>query len=111
MVNWPGVIKFSADAELLHVSNKSAWDDDVDLCQFDYEKEDYLIDSQGKTYALTEKVDGCVEPTLLEEILSHDEVLSLIKSHASLLGHCCVSKLNASSIEGLFDLVASTRNS
>ncbi|UTW12866.1 DUF4144 domain-containing protein [Marinobacterium rhizophilum] len=63
-----------------------------------------LIDSQGRVYPLTL---SCARVQLQDgtEQLSLDQVLQLVRLHASLQGSCCVAKIGARSIADAILLV------
>ena len=107
MVNWPAVIKHSDDPELIFVSSKTEWENDVDLHYFEYEETDYLIDSSGKIYTLNEKESFYISPEPNGDSKSLKEILGLVKAHAAQQGSCCVAKLYAPSIIEAFKIVES----
>ena len=107
MINWPGIIKHLDDAELVYVSDQSQWDSDAELHSFDYDEFDYLIDSSGNTYTLTKRSNKQVKPESNGGSMSRNEILGLVKAHASQKGSCCVSKLYAPTIGDAFKIVES----
>ena len=107
MVNWPGIIKHSDDAELVYVSDQAEWDNDTDLHCFEYDEADILIDSLGITFTLNVLDNKRVIPDSLGEVMELKDVLGLIKAHAAQKGSCCVAKLYAPSIVEAFKIVES----
>ena len=107
MVNWPAIIKLSDDAELTYVSDQTEWDNDVDLHYYEYDEADYLVDSYGKTYTLNETQSFYIEPEPNGDSKSLQEILGLVKEHASQQGSCCAEKLNAPSIVDALKIVES----
>lgn len=107
MINWPGIIKHSDDAELVYVRDQDEWDNTADLHLFDYDGSDYLVDSSGKSYSLTTRINAQVEPQPRSETLGLQDILGLVKAHAALKGSCCVAKLYAPSINEAFKIVES----
>jgi len=106
-VNWPGIIKHLNDAELTYVSDQNEWDNDEDLHCFEYDESDYLVDSSGKIFSLTTRLDKYVKPEPRGESMTLHDILSLVKVHAAQSGSCCVAKLYAPTINEAFKIVES----
>lgn len=106
-MNWPGIIKHADDAELIYVSDQSAWDKDADLHFFEYDESDYLVDSNGKIYSLSKRLNNSVIPEPRGEPMTLQDILGLIKAHAAQKGSCCVAKLYAPTIHEAFKIVES----
>jgi len=98
LITWPAIIKYIGQAELAYVQDQAEWDADVHLHAFRYEKADVLIDSQGEIYALLNAVNGSVRPEPMGEFARLEEIIEMVREHASQLSSCCVSKFYASSI-------------
>ena len=107
VVNWPGVIKISGDAELIYVADQAEWEQSPDLHSADYSEADYLVDSAGDVYCLTIKTGNRVKPEASGESRTLMEMLGLVKAHAAQSGACCVSKLYAPSIREAIEIAAS----
>ena len=107
LLNWPGIIKHSGDAELTYVSDQAEWDSDADLHDFEFDEADCFIDSNGKLFNLTKREDNHVKPEASGHSMSLDEILALLKAHAAQKGSCCVAKLYAPTIDEAFKIVAS----
>ena len=93
--------------ELIYVNDQTEWDSDAELQSYEYDESDYLIDSAGDIFLLTERVNNSVEPVQRGNTKTLVEILGLAKAHASQLGSCCVSKLYAPSINEAFKIVKS----
>lgn len=106
LLNWPAIIKHSDDAELTYICNQSKWDNDPDLHHFDFDEDDFLIDSTGRLFTLTNR-DDIVKPEDSGRTMSLDATLGLIKAHAAQKGSCCVAKIYAPTIDEAFKIVAS----
>jgi hypothetical protein len=106
-MDYPCIIKHADDAELVYVGNQSEWDSDEDLCCFEYDESDCLIDSSGDIYIFTESSNKYVTPQASGESMSLAEILGLVKAHASQKGSCCVAKLYAPTISDAFRIVES----
>lgn len=107
MVNWPAFIKYDNDDELLYITGQAAWDADNTLSHFDYTAEDRLVDCSGRVFSLSDRQADKVVLQQTEQCLSLEQVLGLIKAHASERGSCCVAKLFAPSIEEAFKMLES----
>lgn len=107
MVNWPGIIKHSDDAELIFVSDQSGWDNDADIHHFEYDESDYLIDSSGNIYILTKRSNKHVKPEASGDSMSLNDILGLVKAHAAQQDACCVAKLYAPTISDAFRIIES----
>ena len=107
LLNWPGIIKHSGDAELTYVSDQTEWDNDADLHYVDFDESDCLIDSTGNIFNLTKREDKYVKPEPSGKSMSLDEILGLIKAHAAQKGSCCVAKIYAPTMDEAFKIVAS----
>ncbi len=102
-VIWPAVVKCRDDDELTYVDSLQQWSTDPDCAMKQFQVNDILIDSQGAVYTLVQ-----VDSTGLQEKvdrLSLDQVLELVKQHASVCGQCCVSKMGAPSIAAAIQMV------
>lgn len=95
MINWPAVLQYRGDNELVFIAEQSQWDNDDELSGGRYDADDRLIDSTGRIFRLSDK-----DPKLLstEQAISLDELVELIRLHMSEVGLCCVSKFSAASI-------------
>lgn len=107
LLQWPAIIKYSDDAELLYISSQIQWTDDAGLHAFNYDEADYLIDSIGHTFTLTNRIHNVVQPEFTHVTKPLEDILGLVKGHASQMGSCCVSKLYAPSISEAFKIVNS----
>lgn len=111
LLNWPGIIKHSGDAELTYVSGQTEWDNDADLHYFEFDESDCLIDSTGNLFNLTKREDKYVTPEPSGRSMPLDEILALIKAHAAQKGSCCVAKIYAPTIDEAFRIVESLEES
>ena len=106
-MDWPCIIKHSDDAELVYIHDQAEWNNDADLHYFEYDESDYLVDSLGKIYKLTTRVNKYVIPQHCGASMTLQEILGLIKAHAAVKGSCCVAKLYAPTIIEALKIVAS----
>ena len=83
---------------MTYVSSLDEWLSDADLYAFDYDDEDFLVDSAGFAFQLSSAELNSTES--LETIGSYpmDALNERVRRHLAALGNCCVSKLNLSSV-------------
>lgn len=102
-VAWPSVIKYEGAEELLFVGSERDWLLNPEIVSVQFQAGDLLIDSDGQVYSLAGKGPSALQGS--SEQLSLEEVLDLVRQHASVCGHCCVSKMGAPSIGAALQLV------
>lgn len=102
-VTWPSVIKYQNTEELLFVGSPQDWLANPEIGNSRFQAGDTLIDSDGRVYPL--KGDRATAVQSSSQQLSLQEVLELVRQHASVCGHCCVSKMGAPSIGAALQLV------
>jgi hypothetical protein len=107
LLNWPAIIKHSGDAELIYIRDETEWNNDADLHGVEYDEADYLIDSSGKLFTLTDRKNKHVNPEPTGNSIELHDLLDLIKVHAAQQGSCCVAKLYAPTISEAFKIVES----
>ncbi len=101
-VQWPCVLKFAGSDELQFVGSAGQWTGSADFQHVRYADDDWLIDSSGQVFgALDETLSGLA----IVDRLSLEQVVQLVRHHASVCGECCVSKMGAPSIEASIRLV------
>ncbi|MEM7259565.1 MAG: DUF4144 family protein [Pseudomonadota bacterium] len=93
MIHWPAIIKSGNDDELHYVAGAVEWQ--ALLRQAQLQLGDTLIDSQGRRFTTN---GGDLELLRYQEQLTLEQVLDLVRQHASVCGHCCVSKMGAPGI-------------
>lgn len=89
MVNWPAIIKYSSEDELLFIESNIHWVSDNDLTAYPYHCDDVLLDSSGALFSIN---NNCFKP--LKKTLPLDEFELWIKNHMVILNQCCSSKLS-----------------
>lgn len=99
-VTWPAVVKFNNTDELLYAGSIEDWQSNSEMGGASFQAGDLLIDSAGRVYNL---VTGADYNDQQQRTLA--EVIELVRQHASVCGHCCVSKLGAPSIRDALQLV------
>lgn len=89
MVNWPAVIKYSGEDELLFIESGSHWISDDDLTVYPYHYDDVLLDSNGELFSIDNRLF-----VPLKKTLPINEFELWIKNHMVILNQCCSSKLS-----------------
>lgn len=102
MLDWPAIVKCGDEDELLFVANRAEW---VALQQSSVlQTGDVVIDSSGLGFAIDAKLRL---PERVSKAFTHEQVIELVRQHAAVCGHCCVSKLGA---QGIAEAVALVGN-
>ncbi len=100
-VTWPAFIRHGHCDELEFIATEAEWWSHY--AEKRYLPDDRLVDSSGNSFQLNnsgaENFLNSLPP------LSLDEVLDMVRSHASVCGHCCVSKMGAPDIASAVALV------
>jgi hypothetical protein len=107
LVGWPVLIKYSDYEELGYVADASGWETEVGAGGAYLGAADILIDSRGASFSIVIQGDGFKVVTPAQETIAMDELLTWVRTHAALQGHCCVSKLYASSMGEVFSILQS----
>ena len=102
-IAWPSVIKYKDTEELLFISSQQDWLTNPEIGNVRFQAGDSLIDSAGLLYPLAGSRDSALQGGSQQLLL--EEVLDLVREHASVCGHCCVSKMGAPSIAAALQLV------
>ena len=106
-LQWPLLIKYSDYEELGYVADASSWETEVGVGGAYLGAADILIDSRGASYSIVNQSEGLKVLTPTKSAIGMDQLLTWVRAHAALQGHCCVSKLYASSIGEVFSILKS----
>ena len=98
-IQWPAIVSLKGVDELLFVGSLNLWESDAEFNPARFQPGDRLIDTSGGVYSL-----GGLKP-IADNVLSHEQVLELVRQHASVCGQCCVSKMGAPSIRDAIQMV------
>ncbi|HSH98241.1 MAG: DUF4144 family protein [Methylophilaceae bacterium] len=98
-VIWPAIIHYHGQAELGFVLDQQSWSNAQYIQTARYHIYDELIDSIGRTYRLVNQVNAPVSIEPIGKITSLQDVIEMIRMHASVSGTCCVAKFSATSIQ------------
>jgi hypothetical protein len=107
MINWPAVIKYHGEDELIYVESLTEWLNDADLNQANYEIEDRLIDGSGATFSLP-MTNYVTEDELffcLNKPIQVPEFVELVRKHAVMENYCCSAKINAKTHQQVIAMV------
>ena len=104
-VNWPAIIKFNGDAELIYIRDETDWTQNTGSNHFRLQPGDTLIDSTGCLYPLN--ANGRALPEQAGRKLSQEDITMLVRAHAAQAGSCCIEKISAPSIKDVIELVKS----
>lgn len=97
-IAWPAIIQYTVQAELVYIRNQAEWDADRHLHGFRHGKADILIDSDGAVYRLTDARNGSTMPESTGKTASLQQIIEMVRAHASQTGSCCVAKFSVASI-------------
>lgn len=107
MITWPAIVNHADDPELDYIASRALLDRHLEQHLVEPEANDYLIDSKGIVYSLSRENTGEVLLLKTGEIRSLNQVLDLVRAHASRAEYCCVAKLWAPTIEEAYAIVES----
>lgn len=106
MINWPAVIKYDGDDELVYVASVEAWKCDAELHLYNHRSSDQLIDSSGRVFSLDYSDDDTIVTEDTGTRLKLDDFIRLVRIHASSSHHCCIEKISFRSFAEGIELVA-----
>lgn len=92
MISWPCILKLEGDDELIYLSSE---DDFMAECRdLIFSDDDYVIDSAGFSYLISEKL------VLIktQRILAVDEVTHLVRANEFTKAELCLTKINFSTV-------------
>lgn len=114
-VNWPAILKYTGDDELVYIENQQAWLHDPGLHSYQYTVGDQIIDSAGKAFDLIDMTGKkkneitAVNKTLSPSTMTLCAFETLIKNHMHSLNFCCSSRLRISSFKDGISLIEKTQ--
>ena len=107
MINWPAVIKFNGDDELIYVGSYDEWVRDAESHLYNHKGDDYLIDSSGHLFSLDHVHDDILSPESTGKQIELQDFIKLVRIHASNSHRCCIEKINFRNIVEGICLIAS----
>lgn len=107
LVSWPAVIQHREDAELVYIDSLERWSSDTDLCDWRYDEEDRLIDSNGECFSLTfDSEQNRTRVERSEETVTLEEFTRMIQEHLFANAQTCISKVELRNYEDGFRTLA-----
>ena len=107
MINWPAVIKFDGDEELVFIRSNTEWKRDAESLLYNHSGDDQLIDSSGRVYSLVHHEDGSLHTENTGSTVGLTQFVKLVRIHASNSHRCCIEKINFRDIAEGIRLIAS----
>lgn len=96
-ITWPAILIQEGQAELLFLESQANW---IVESQGYIEDASRLVDSSGRCYVREQQSwKGSTQTMPLNELVE------LIRHHASTMGHCCTAKIGARSLEQAFEIM------
>ena len=106
MINWPAVLKFDGDEELIYIGSEQEWLHEGESHLYNHQGDDYLIDRCGQIFSLVHSDDN-IDPESTGKQMALDEFIRLVRIHASSSHRCCIEKIGFRTIAEGIDLVNS----
>lgn len=107
MINWPAVIKYDGDDELIYIGSNEIWLRDAEAHLYNHNGNDCLIDSNGDIFSLDPVHDNERKPVATGNRIGLQEFIKLVRIHASSSHRCCIDKIYFRSIAEGIGLIAS----
>lgn len=107
MIHFPAIFKFTGLDELLYIADQSDFYQHYQLQQAYLTPQDLLIDSSGKAYLLQQWSWQKQQQPITAQFDLH-ELTALVQAHFFSSAQSCVTKIQAASIESLFNLLRET---
>ena len=107
MINWPAVIKFNGDDELVYIGSEEEWIRDAASHLYNHSDDDCLIDSSGDIFSLACAQDDIHDPPATGDRINIESFIRLVRIHASSSHRCCIEKINFRNIADGISLTAS----
>jgi hypothetical protein len=107
MINWPAVIQFDGDDELVFIGSQSEWHNDAESLLYNHGGDDRLIDSSGQIFRLVRNEDGKLSAENSGNTLALDDFIRLVRIHASNSHRCCIEKIHFRDVHEGIMLIAS----
>lgn len=107
MIDWPAVMHFDGDDELVFIGSQSEWHKDAESLLYNYSSNDRLIDSSGRVFRLVRDEHGTVKADSSGHSIGLDDFIRLVRIHASNSHRCCIEKIHFRDIHEGIMLIAS----
>lgn len=106
LCHWPVLVKYVDYEELGYIESAASWEVELGAGGAYLNVNDVLIDSSGVAFTVVSQGDQ-KSLNRSQGAVNLEQVLTWVRAHASMQGHCCVAKLNASSIAEVFTILKS----
>ena len=101
MIDWPAVVVYDGDDELVYVESAKAWSREAESLLYNHKANDYLIDSSGYIFNLALGNDA-IDTEYTGQKITLETFLRRVRIHASNSHRCCIEKINFRTIaEGI----------
>jgi hypothetical protein len=107
MINWPAVIKYDNDEELVYVGSEEEWIRDAESHLYSQSDGDRLIDSSGNIFSLDHVLNDIQNPPASGDRVTLEDFIRLVRIHASNSHRCCIEKIYFRNIAEGICLIAS----
>jgi hypothetical protein len=107
MINWPVVIKFDGDDELIYVGTEEQWQHDAQSHVYNHKGDDVLIDSSGYLFRLDHAHEDNIHAACTGRQIALQDFIKLVRIHASNSYHCCIEKIHFRTVAAGISLIAS----
>jgi hypothetical protein len=107
MINWPAVIHFDGDDELVFIGSQSEWNSDAESLLYNHSSNDRLIDSSGQIFRLVRNEDGKPQAESSNNTIALGDFIRLVRIHASNSHRCCIEKIHFRDVREGIMLIAS----
>lgn len=107
MINWPAFIVVYGDDELTYVASDVRWSNHPEWSAVEYAADDLLVDSTGRVYRIDNLVNGRVQPASTDQVISTNQLVTLVQRHAALNNACCIEKIGFRNIKEGMAIIAS----
>ena len=106
MINWPAVIRYRGDDELVYVRSAEEWQRDAESHLYAHNDGDMLIDSDGHVLNLGHGDGSRINTEDTGTRIALDDFVKLVRIHASCSHRCCIEKISFRTVAEGIRLVA-----
>jgi hypothetical protein len=107
MINWPAVIHYDGDDELVYIDSEEEWLRDAESHLYKHNDADRLIDSSGNVFSFGHAQHDVRSPSATGSRIALEDFIRLVRIHASSSHKCCIEKINFRNMTEGVSLVAS----
>ncbi len=107
MINWPAVINYDGDDELIYIGSYDEWIRDAESHLYNHKDGDRLIDSSGDIFYLDHVQDDIRNSQATGNRITLEDFIRLVRIHASNSHRCCIEKIYFRNIAEGISLITS----